>query len=117
VAGSFTSPVNGSLDKGSSELVYIPNDGFCGIDTFEYTLTIPVHNLSDKALVTIEVVCDEEETPEESPAATPEEPEDAGGLRLGDDYATGPMNTPLEIPILLNDIIPEGEFIHSVSLH
>ena len=114
VAGSFTSPINGSLDKGSSELVYIPNDGFCGIDTFKYTLTIPVHNLADTGLVTIEVVCDEE-TPEESPPV-PEELEDAGGLRLGDDYATGPMNEPLEVPILLNDIIPEGEYIHNVFL-
>ena len=48
---------------------------------------------------------------------TPEEPEDAGGVRLGDDYATGPMNEPLEVPILLNDIIPEGEYIHNVFLH
>ncbi len=55
--GSFATPSNGVLERDSPELLYIPNDGFCGVDTFKYTLTY--QQISDSALVTIDVICDD----------------------------------------------------------
>jgi len=125
-SGSFSKPSNGILSKGSSELVYTPNDGFCGVDTFTYTLSNK--EFSDTATVTIDVVCDipEEVTPTPSPSSlVTNATVDVGGisenptraptamieeipvtLRVEDDFAEGNMNEILDIPILDNDIVP-----------
>lgn len=92
--------------------MYIPNAGFCGTDSFDYTLMSA--NSSDTATVTIEVVCNPLEessassiVPEEVEDA--EEPQedtpDAATLKLEDDFAEGDMNEALAIPVLLNDVI------------
>lgn len=100
-AGSFSAPSNGVLEKGSSELVYHPNAGFCGQDSFSYTLSND--KSSNSATVTIDVVCDEGITQEIIP------PADNDGLLLMDDFAEGEMDKALSISILVNDIIPTGE--------
>ena len=111
VAGSFTTPSNGRLEKGTSELVYTPNADFCGTDSFDYTLSN--QDFSDTATVFIDVICspEEEEVPPTTGATelpfTDESP--PGSLILMDDFAEGNMDEELSIPILSNDIIPSGE--------
>ena len=111
VAGSFTTPSNGRLEKGTSELVYTPNEDFCGTDSFNYTLSN--QDFSDTATVFIDVICspEEGEVPQTTGATelafTDESP--PGSLVLMDDFAEGNMDEELSIPILSNDIIPYGE--------
>lgn len=120
------SPSNGVVVKGTSDLVYTPNQGFCGRDTFTYTLSNA--NGSSTATVTIDVACvnavsstgspstasDESAPPTRSPTLVIEEIANVV-LNLEDDYVEGDMNQPIEIPLIVNDTIPgDGKFFASV---
>ena len=89
---TFTNPSNGTLvlnDGGTPDditddfLVYTPDDGFNGTDTFEYTVCDALGNC-DTAIVTITV-------------GTPPV------LNVVDDSLSTPENTPVDIDIFAND--------------
>ncbi|WP_396637202.1 Ig-like domain-containing protein [Maribacter sp. R77961] len=89
---TFTNPSNGTLvlnDGGTPDditddfLVYTPNEGFNGTDTFEYTVCDALGNC-DTAVVTVTV-------------GTPPV------LDVVDDSLSTPENTPVDIDILGND--------------
>lgn len=120
VSGSFTAPSSGTLVKGASEFVYIPNPGFCGTDLFEYTLLSG--NESDTARVEIDVICDS--TIEGNEPAANRSPEeiaeivalqdmnstlDSETLMHEDDFVEGNMNEALSIPVLANDRVQGSE--------
>lgn len=132
VDGYFRNPSFGEIERGANELVYTPNDDFCGVDTFTYTLS--KEGFSSTATVTVDVICDnieeiasvgEEEVgpPIDTDvtvdaAGIPEDPttapisdieEEIGILELEDDFAEGNMNEELSIPVLANDIVPGGK--------
>ncbi len=81
----FSGPTNGTatiLDGDS--IVYTPNPGFVGTDTIIYLICLDfAPNICDTAMVIIEVV---------QPEAV-------------DDYDTTFVNTPIEIEILMNDVV------------
>ncbi|MBV7379347.1 Ig-like domain-containing protein [Maritimibacter dapengensis] len=89
----------GTPSHGTAELQpdgtvnYAPEDGYTGTDTFTYTVT-DEFGATDTATVTIEVCM-------------------GGGEDLppiaGDDEGRTPINTAVVIPVLLNDIDPDGE--------
>ena len=98
-------------------LTYTPNPGFCGIDTFSYSLSNA--QFSDTAIVTIDVVCDvpAKTVPSRAPSvintatanSLTADPSITGPiLKLEGDFAEGKMNESLSISVLANDIIPSG---------
>lgn len=54
VAGNFTQPANGVVVGGGSGVNYQPNNGYLGVDVFDYSLT-DVVGASDSATVSISV--------------------------------------------------------------
>ena len=116
-------PENGTIEKGAAELIYTPDADFCGTDNFTYTLFNDKH--SSTATVTVEVTCDETTTTvattstsvtttttstsgeeDGGDATTTNPPEDT--VKANDDFAYGTEDTALSIPVLANDIIPDG---------
>ena len=51
---SFTTPKNGTVKKSNGKLVYTPNDGFSGEDSFEYTISDGTDDATAKVVVTVE---------------------------------------------------------------
>jgi gliding motility-associated-like protein len=84
-------PRNGAIGfRGLDTLLYTPSFGFCGRDTFEYSICDTSFNCNN-AFVFINVTCDTVST-RLSPIAVP-------------DYATTRKNTPIRINILTNDTL------------
>lgn len=85
----ITQPTNGTVSiNASGSVIYTPNDGFTGTDTFTYRVSNSLPNpQSDTALVSIQV------TPDQSPLAV-------------NDTSTTQKNISVQIPVLDNDIIP-----------
>ncbi len=87
---SYTTPTNGTVKKSDGKLVYTPNDGFSGDDSFEYTITDGEDE--DSATVTVTV----EEKSNNAPVAK-------------DDSATTPYETEVTIDVLKNDSDEDGD--------
>ena len=51
---SFTAPKNGTVKENNGKLVYTPNDGFSGDDSFEYTISDGTDDATAKVVVTVE---------------------------------------------------------------
>lgn len=87
----INSPRNGTVSfVGLDTLIYVPNAGFCGRDTFEYSICDTSFNC-DNAFIFINVSCDSVNL-NMPPVAVP-------------DYATTRKRTPIRIPILANDTL------------
>ncbi len=93
VTNISNNPTNGTVEIiGNSSVNYTPNEGFVGIDSFEYVICDPV-GLCDTATVTITVV---DPNVNQAPIAV-------------DDEATTEVNTPISIEVLANDSDPDGD--------
>ncbi len=96
---TVTLPLHGAISfMGIDSLIYTPQTGYCGQDTFRYRLT-NTDLLSDTAFVFITVTCD---TP---PPAKP--------IAVADN-ATTKKNTSVTINVLLNDT-PNGTVTVSIN--
>ncbi|KAL7552159.1 hypothetical protein ACHAWF_015375 [Thalassiosira exigua] len=122
VGGSFTTPEHGSIgEPNETGLTFHPEEDWCGTTSFEYTLM--KGTAKGTATVTVEIECENESETEETaiqeddeevqteeilvgPDSTPAPP--AVVFEVKDDSVRGPMNQALEIPILVNDVVPEG---------
>lgn len=83
--GGFGNPEHGVIVEPTEDgLIYMPNTGFCGYDTFEYTITS--EELSATATVTVQILCEGAE------AATPME-----------NAASTASNTPVTVTVLDNN--------------
>jgi len=101
--GSMTQPSHGSYYIVQDSVVYVPEDGFCGKDTFSYTVTAGEKSAAANIFITVE--CNERQAFSESPFydTADEQP------ILNHDEAETDRNTQVTIPILDNDeYIPEG---------
>ncbi|WP_413166581.1 Ig-like domain-containing protein [Capilliphycus salinus ALCB114379] len=91
VENSITTPANGTVSIGENgSIIYTPNQGFTGEDTFEYTITDGQD--TDTATVTVTV----------------EPPENTNPDAVDDTLITG-FNTPVTINVLGNDTDPEND--------
>jgi large repetitive protein len=81
---SFTQPANGTVEKGS--LIYTPNDGFFGTDSFTYTISDGNGGLSTATVVVVVNA---------APSAE-------------DDDVLGQINGPITVDVLANDTDPDG---------
>jgi len=52
---SVSTPTNGTTQISAGQIIYTPNPGYIGIDTFTYTIADPANN-TDTATVTVDVV-------------------------------------------------------------
>ncbi|HKJ16990.1 MAG TPA: Ig-like domain-containing protein, partial [Xanthomonadales bacterium] len=86
-----TEPQNGTVVNNGTNVVYTPNTGFFGTDTFTYTIG-DGSGLTDTATVTVTVT----ERPNRAPVAV-------------DDFASTVKNTELIIDVLANDSDPDGD--------
>ncbi|WP_197429304.1 DUF7507 domain-containing protein [Winogradskyella endarachnes] len=95
-----TNPSNGSVTiNPNGTYTYIPNSGFIGEDTFEYTICDDGNpQACDSAIAYIEIL-PESEDDNEAPIANA-------------DTATTPEATPIEIAILSNDFDQDGDSIN-----
>ncbi|KAL9187030.1 hypothetical protein ACHAXT_010750 [Thalassiosira profunda] len=102
-----TQPENGSVEISPDEegVVYTPDDGFTGVDTFEYITCDPL-GLCDTALVTVTVdpanddpivFDDREDTPEDEPVAVNVLANDIPDIGLEVTEVTQPENGECEI--------------------
>ncbi len=98
-----SSPPNGSLiQEADGTFTYFPNDGFIGEDSFSYTICDDgVPPLNSTAVVTITV--------------------GTGGLSnqfpiATDDFMSGQTNVPISIPVLENDMDPDGDGLTLILL-
>jgi outer membrane protein OmpA-like peptidoglycan-associated protein len=90
-----TAPANGFVDPGpNGSLVYVPDAGFVGTDTFTYTIADP-SGAQDTATVTI--VVDAPLEPENQPP------------QAANDVASTPRDTAVEIAALANDSDADGD--------
>jgi outer membrane protein OmpA-like peptidoglycan-associated protein len=90
-----TQPANGFVDPGpNGSLVFVPNPGFVGSNTFTYTIADP-SGAQDSATVTV-VVRPQPEPENQLPQAA-------------NDVASTPQDTPVEIAALANDSDPDGD--------
>ncbi len=83
-----SNPINGSaiIEFATGKVLYTPSNNFTGNDSFTYSLKDPAGASSATTTVTITV------TPvNDAPVANP-------------DFATTPEDTPISIPVLVNDI-------------
>lgn len=85
---SFTQGGNGKVEVSGNQLVYTPNAGFTGTDTFTYTIQDANGN-QDTANVTVTVGAN-------------------GAPVLKDDAAQTTANTPVTVDVLANDTDPDG---------
>ena len=88
---STTSPKNGTVKNDNGKLVYTPNDGFSGEDTFEYTITDGEDEATAKVTVTVA-----EDNSNNAPVAK-------------DDSATTPYETAVTVDVLANDSDEDGD--------
>ena len=101
----MSDPQHGTNVPKDNGVEYTPNDGFCGVDSFEYTVAdmdgVADENgmVSDTATVTIKVIC-----PDENAVEPPV-------VSLNDDSIETPVNTAVSIPVLDNDVVPTGEYL------
>jgi len=107
--GSYTQPANGTIESinNGTMIVYVPEGGFCGFDTFNYTITEPSSLLSSTGVVTIFVACQGQSlmpTASPTPLSTTEWPV----LIVNADSALTGQNESVVIPVLENDLYPEG---------
>lgn len=93
---SVTQPANGSVVNNGDSVIYTPNPGFAGTDTFTYTIQDSDGNTST-ATVTVTVEQD-------TPPIDQNNPPDAV-----DDRAVTNRNTPVTIDVLANDSDPDGD--------
>lgn len=84
---------NGSVEIVDDKLLYTPNPGFEGVDTFSYLIGDTL-GLSDSATVTVTV----------HPAANPN-----GAPVANDDTVQTIIGTPVVIDVLANDSDPDGD--------
>ena len=119
--GTMGSPSHGEIEATADGIIYSPVPEFCGIEQFEYSVTDSTGTYSDTALVTIDVICvaDSTSSPVESstvvdtaaaPTPKPSKSPAINILDLNDDYAKTNEGEAVIIPILSNDIIPNGKF-------
>ncbi len=88
----YTEPLNGTVTiNQDGTITYTPNDDFCGVDSFTYTITDSEGN-SDTAEVTVIVACEINEGPD-----------------AVDDFVNTSGDTPVVISPLENDSHPEGD--------
>ncbi len=90
---SLNQPMNGSINISGDSIIYTPNSGFIGIDSFSYTITDGILE-SDEAMVDIRV------RPEVIPLPPIANDEDAYTF----------TDTPVEIDILANDFSSPSAF-------
>ncbi len=83
VSSSFAQAVNGVVTGGSGTLIYTPNAGFVGVDSFTYTLT---DNLGTNYTATVTVTVDP-----------------VNNSVIQDDTALTTRNTPITIDVMAND--------------
>ena len=88
---SFTQPTNGTVTQVGDDLVYTPNSGFTGTDTFIYTICD--NDGCDTATVTVTVQDGGAQTP---PIAN-------------DDNATTTEGNPVTVDVLANDQATDGD--------
>lgn len=90
-----TQPANGFVDPGpNGSLVFVPNPGFVGTDSFSYTIADP-SGAQDSATVTVTVL---------------PQPEPENQLpQAANDVASTLRDTPVEIDALANDSDPDGD--------
>jgi len=93
---STTNPANGSINVTGNTVVYTPNPGYVGTDSYTYTISDGNGN-TDTATVTVTVV------------AVNQPP------KLTDDNATTPSNTAITMDVTNNDTDPEGDTLTVVS--
>ncbi|MFD0916458.1 Ig-like domain-containing protein, partial [Pseudahrensia aquimaris] len=87
---SFTNGANGTVAQNAAgELVYIPNAGFEGTDTFTYTV-VDAQGATDTATVTVTVAADND-------------------TNAVDDAETTNVDTPVTIDVLANDTDDQGD--------
>jgi len=95
----FSTPSHGTVRLNGNTLLYQPNPGFVGTDTFNYTISNG--NLTSIAFVNITIIpLDSFNNP---PLAYP-------------DVVTTTINTPILIPALANDIDPENGLLTIISV-
>jgi hypothetical protein len=97
---TLNQPISGTVQLSGDQVVYSPNDGFSGTDTFIYSVADP-DGVSAQAIVTVTV------TPK--PNGSPE--------AAADESIKTYKNKPVTITILANDSDPDGDplTISSVS--
>ncbi|MBV7409941.1 Ig-like domain-containing protein [Maritimibacter sp. DP1N21-5] len=96
---SFTNGTNGTVSQdGDGNLVYTPNDGFTGPDSFTYTITDGAGN-QDTATVSVDVGA----APNSNPDAV-------------DDTASTIAGTPVTFNVLANDTDPENDPLQITQL-
>eukprot|EP00804_Cyclotella_cryptica_P018478 CCRYP_004318-RC/>CCRYP_004318-RC protein AED:0.05 eAED:0.05 QI:175/1/1/1/0.85/0.75/8/326/1952 len=102
--GEFDEPSHGGVSIGTDGIVYTPSDDFCGVDSFNYTITDASGMYSDSAVATVEVICKNVNQTILKPDAI-------------NDYLTIPQDSePVVIPVLDNDIAPEGYDLYVDSI-
>ena len=90
----FTNGANGSVSQNAAgQLVYTPEAGFFGTDTFEYTIT-DAKGATDTATVTVEV--------KEGQTSV---------IDALDDSSSTSMDHPVSIDVLVNDDVPAGSTV------
>ena len=89
---STTSPKNGTVKNDNGKLIYTPNDGFSGKDSFDYTIS----DGEDEATATVTVTVEDE--PNNAPVAK-------------DDSATTPYETAVTVDVLANDSDEDGDVL------
>lgn len=109
----MTQPEHGTCTTVKRGVLYTPNEGFCGVDSFTYTVsnlsplstTFDSSQASATAVVTVNVTCDD-------PGFAEMPTEDGTDiLILNDDKVDTPVNTPVLISVLDNDEnVPPGEY-------
>jgi len=93
---SSTTPSNGSVTVSGNDIIYTPDNGYSGQDTFDYTITDGQgNNVTATVTITITDV-------NVAPTAV-------------DDARTTPENTPVTIPVLGNDSDADGDTLSIVS--
>ncbi|GAB5451585.1 MAG: Calx-beta domain-containing protein [Halioglobus sp.] len=94
---AVTQAENGRVVLNSDNTVtYIPNDGFVGTDTFNYTATSVDGNGEDTATVTVEVTGEPVEPP---PPPPPPAPEDPPTISIGDDIVVEGDSAEVEVTL------------------
>jgi|GEM_PF-818488 len=89
----YTDPSNGTVTQVGGSLIYTPDAGFCGVDSFDYVICDDQDGC-DSATVTVTVEC-----PTNNPPIA------------NDDSESTAMNTPVGIDVLPNDSDPDGDVI------
>ncbi len=96
LTGVLTQPANGSVSIVNGQIVYTPDAGFVGVDTFTYQVTDPNGNL---ATTTVTVTINDVNKP---PTAN--------------DDAVSTMCSAITIAVLGNDTDPDGDSLSVVSV-